>query len=224
MLSAPNSLANAPDAGRGSPPAGIAAVQASGAAPAPVASTEEIVALLHQARDAMDRGQYINPARGSALGLYDRVLALDPANTEARRGLELIAQYYLDLASAAVRRRQLTRAQSMVDWARIVDADHPGIAAAEAQIRLLADARRVRLPVERSQLRSRSEALVRSLAELGSRAREENCLTIIRSPSDASGRWMYQQMSRAPGSTRIRADIEIGSPPMVELLCFQNDA
>ena len=172
----------------------------------------------------MYRGQYIHPARGSALGLYDRVLALDPGNAEARRGLEDIAQHHLDLASAAVRRRQLTRAQSMVDWARIVDENHPGIAAAEAQIRLLADARRLRLAVERSQLSARSETLAQSLTRFGTRARKPNCLATIRSPSDASGRWMYQQMSRAPGDARIRADIEIGSPPMVELLCFQDDA
>jgi hypothetical protein len=82
----------------------------------------------------------------------------------------------------------------------------------------------VRLPVAGSQLRDRSDPLARSLAELGSRARNGNCLAIIRSPSDASGRWIYQQMSRAPGTARIRADIEIGSPPMVELLCFENDA
>ncbi len=211
-------------AGGDSLPEGARADPLTEPAPAPAPHAAEIDALLLQANDAMERGQYINPARGSALGLYDRVLALNPGNAEARRGLELIAQHYLDLASAAVRRRQLTRARSMVDWARIVDAEHPGIAAAEAQIRLLAEARRVRLPVAGSQLRDRSDPLARSLAELGSRARNGNCLAIIRSPSDASGRWIYQQMSRAPGTARIRADIEIGSPPMVELLCFENDA
>ncbi len=215
---------HAAEAERDGVPAGASAALPGESPRASMATGEEIDALLRQAQDAMDRGQYINPARGSALGLYDRVLALDPQNVKARRGLELIAQYYLDLASAAARRRQLTKAQSMVDWARIVDADHPGIAAAQAQIRLLAEARRVRLPVERRQLRDRSDALVRSLAELGSRARQESCLAIIRSPSDASGRWMYQQMSQAPGDARIRADIEIGSPPMVELLCFEDDA
>lgn len=205
---------------RESPPA--AAASAPGPLPTPDAG--EIALLLQRAEDAMDRGQFIHPARGSALGLYDRVLALDPGNAAARRGLEDIAQHYLDLAGAAVRQRQLTRAQSMIDWARIVDANHPGIPAAEAQIRMLADARRLRLPVEHGQLRARSETLAQSLTQFGTRARSGDCLATIRSPSDASGRWIYQQMSRAPGDARIRADIEIGSPPMVKLLCFQDDA
>lgn len=210
-------------AGHGSESTGSVVAPTSPARPPPDRA-DEIVTLLEQAEDAMARDQYVHPARGSALGLYDRVLALDSANAEARRGLERIAQHYLDLASTAVQRRQLTRAQSMVDWARIVDANHPGLAAAEAQIRMLADARRWRLPLESSELRGRSAALAQSLTEFGTRARKANCLATIRSPSDASGRWIYQQMSRARGDTRIRADIEIGSPPMVELLCFPDDA
>ena len=47
-----------------------------------------------------------------------------------------------------------------------------------ALIRLLADAQRVRYPVDGRELRDRSEALVRSLADLGSRARAGNCLAI----------------------------------------------
>jgi hypothetical protein len=187
----------------------------------PYVDPAEIVGLLDDAEAAMQREQFSYPAKGSAVGLFDAVLAKDPDNAEAKRGLERIVETYLKLAESAAQRNQLARAQSMLARARIVDADHPAVAPTVEQIRLLANAKRERLVLDKAQLRDRQSQLTKPLKTLGTQARNSNCRTMIRVRNDSEGRWVYQQMNLAPGEARIRAQIEIGSPPLVELICFQ---
>lgn len=183
---------------------------------------DRINELLDAGAFAFERGQLMTPARGSALSAYDAVLAMDPDNLEARRGLELMVERYLQLASEATENKQYARARSMLDRARVVDRQHPGITPVETRLRLLTEADRHRLRIDRRQLRDRSPALGHALADMGKRARDPNCRAEIRVPSDASGRWVYEQMNTAPGDRRIRAQIHIGAPAQVELLCFDH--
>jgi len=188
----------------------------------PAVDPAEIQALLDGAEAAMQRGQLTYPAQDSALVLFDRVLVMEPDNAEAQRGLERIAEHYLERAETAVQRNQLADARAMLEWARMVDANHPDLAITEARISLLANARRKRLPLDTTALRERSAELRQPLQVLGVQARDASCRATIRVRSDAEGRWVYQQMSLAPGDARIRAEIQIGSPPLVELVCFQD--
>ncbi|MCZ6710131.1 MAG: hypothetical protein O7B25_07200 [Gammaproteobacteria bacterium] len=184
--------------------------------------TEEIFVLLDAAEAAMQREQLTYPAQGSALGLYDTVLAMDPHNEHAQRGLERIVEYYLEKAELAAQRNHPARARSMLERARIVDADHPAVHRTEIQINLLANATRKRLTLDTTQLARRSADLSAPLKTFGTQARAANCRAIIRVRNDAEGRWVYQQMNSAPGEDRIRAQIQIGSPPLVELVCFHD--
>jgi hypothetical protein len=186
------------------------------------ADIEEIYALLDAAEAAMQREQFTFPAQGSALGLYDTVLAMDPHNADAQRGLERIVEYYLGKAELAAQRNNPARARSMLERARIVDADHPAVHRTESQINLLANAERKRLTLDKAQLAGRSVDLSQPLKTFGTQARASNCRAIIRVRNDAEGRWVYQQMNAAPGEDRIRAQIQIGSPPSVELVCFHD--
>ena len=189
--------------------------------PDPV-DAEEIFALLDAAEAAMQREQITYPAQGSALGHYDTVLALDPHNPYAERGLERIVEYYLEKAELAAQRNHPARARSMLERARMVDADHPAVHRTEIQINLLANAERKRLTLDKAQLARRSADLGQPLKTFGTQARVSNCRAIIRVQNDAEGRWVYQQMNSAPGEDRIRAQIQIGSPPLVELVCFHD--
>jgi len=179
-----------------------------------------ILALLDAAEAAMEREHLTFPIQGSAADLFDAVLAVDPDNAQAQRGIERIVEYYLEMAAAAAQRNQLARARSMLERARLLDADHPAVQPTQIQINLLANANRRRLVLDRTQLSNRSVDLRQALKSLGVQARDSNCRAMIRVRSDAEGRWVYEQMKRAPGETRIRAQIQIGSPPLVELVCF----
>lgn len=211
-------LAVAATAGDGPPTdAGRAA---GGAATEP--DPAELQELLRAAEDAMADGRLLSPASGSALLLYDRVLNLDPDNLAARRGLESIAQHYLDEAMEAAGKRRFEQARAMLAQARLVDPRHPGITPTAEQIELLSSARREFIALEGTRLKARDPVLIEPLRRAGMRSRESGCRAVIHARSDSEGRWIYQQMSTASGqdSERIRADLQIAWPPGIEVLCF----
>ena len=176
--------------------------------------------LLEQAELALQKDLLTYPEAGSALVLFNEVLALDEANADAKRGLERIVERYLELAERAAQRRQFARSRSMLARARLVDPQHPAIEPVTSQVRLLANARRERLKIDKSLLSARSAKLQQPLTDLGKKARAEDCRTTITARSDAEGRWLYQQLNQASGDRRIRAHLQIGSPPQIEVLCF----
>ena len=186
------------------------------------ADPQEIQTLLQRAEDALLAGRLLSPASSSALLLYDRVLNLDPGNDAARRGIEQIAQHFIDEALDAAEQRRFEQARAMLGQARLADPEHPGMAAAEEQITLLSSAKRQVLKLDGKRLESRDAALLETLRHAGTLARRPGCRAIVHARSDGEGRWIYQQMSAAAGEgpERIRANLQISWPPAVEVLCF----
>jgi tetratricopeptide (TPR) repeat protein len=179
-----------------------------------------VTELLNTAAAALEQGQVDYPYRNSALDLYTRTLDLDPDNAEARRGLESIAEDYLAAALDAADARRFASAQSLLDRARLADPEHPGIAPAAEQLKLLQGARRSALEIGARALAARSSRLAAQLRDFGAQARATDCLVAIRARNDGDGRWIYAQLSAGPGEHRIRARMDIGSPAKVEVLCF----
>lgn len=181
---------------------------------------EEVGRLLARAERAIAADHLTYPAKGSALALYDRVRILDPDNDEARRGEERIVERYLELALEAADRRRFSAARAMLDRARLVDPKHPGITPAAYRVQMLAKAERRVISLDGQRLRDQDPELAETLRRAGVVSRGNGCRAQIIAPNDSSGRWIYQQMSGAPGASRITAELEIGSPPRVEVLCF----
>ena len=116
--------------------------------PEPVpAAPPAVDELLDQAELALRNDQLTHPETGSALVLFNEVLALDESNAVAKRGLERIVERYLELAERAAQRRQFARSRSMLTRARLVDPEHPAIEPTASQVQLLANARRRGLAV-----------------------------------------------------------------------------
>ena len=185
--------------------------------PAPV--KPDVEPLLEQARRAFDAHRLTTPEENSAFALYREALRLDPENDKARRGIEKIVERYVMFALQAVERQQLARARSMLARARLVDADHPAIAPTEQQLQLLQTARRQRQKLDAGALSRREQAMGTLLRGLGGQAKATGCRVTINARSDAEGRWVYRQLNSAEGAMRIRAKLQIASPPSVELLC-----
>lgn len=176
--------------------------------------------LIEDGDRAIARDHLSYPARNSALDLYERVLLIDPGNREARYGIERIVERYLDMALAAAEQGRFPAARGALDRARLVDPKHPGIGPTETQISLLDDADRRRFSLDGDALRDRQSAAVDVLRQAGLASRRDGCRAEIVARNDAEGRWMYQQMSEAQGRDRIRAQLSIGGPPRVDVLCF----
>jgi hypothetical protein len=175
--------------------------------------------LLEQAYWAIAADRLTSPYQGSALSAYDEVLRIQPDNDEAVRGRERIVERFLEQALAAAGRRNLAAAQGALDQARLVDPDHPGVEPTQTQINLINQANRRVVSLDPAKLRDQHADAAAVLRQAGAASRAGDCRAEIFARSDAEGRWMYQQMSSG-GGKRISAQLNIGSPPRVELLCF----
>lgn len=200
---------------------GCAATPAPLHAPVPVAAVDQhkLSELLDRADRALASGQLTFPEAGSAESGYRAALAAEPGNERARRGLETIVEHYLSRAGTDIERRQFPAARAMLAQARQVMPDHPGIATTERQLSWLSQASRELIRLPANELANRSQALATQLIAVGARAKSANdARLIIHSTSDASGRWIYQQLRKAPGPRRLRAQMVISSPARLELL------
>ena len=195
-------------------------------APAVVASPADarLPALLEAAEQAFLDDRLTTPAADSAYRYFADALAIAPEDPEVRRGLERIVERYLELAEGAMERQGWERARTLLDRAATVDSEHPGIAPRRRQLELLAAAERRTLALDRAALRARQGALAERLRAFGADARRAGARVRIRAPSDADARWIYGELSRAAGEGRIRATIDVGLPPQVELLLLPSPA
>ena len=96
---------------------------------APVANTdagEEVrqQKLLDAAGIALSQGALIEPPGQNALELYRAVLARDPGNDLARRGIDSVADELIVQAERALMEQDVTRLASVVDAVRAVRPDH----------------------------------------------------------------------------------------------------
>jgi len=188
------------------------------ASPEPAPDADAIADLLEAAAEAFENGRLITPPGDNAYERLLAVLALDPDNSQAAERVERIVERYLEFAMRAAEQGYFPRARSMLDRARIVKRDHPQIQPLEETVALLAQAKRVRIALDRGAIAARDASASDRLRNIGVRAKMPNTRVTIVARSDAEGRWIYQQMREAPGERRIRAELTIGSPPSVELI------
>ena len=90
--------------------------------------------------------------------------------------------------------------------------EYPAVAAMSHQIHLVETADHHRQTLNWQQVADRSASLTPTLLRLGEKAKSGDCRVTINVSNDAEGRWIYQQMNRAPAEGRLRAEVKIGSP------------
>lgn len=105
-----------------------------GAPVVPEATGEAVETLLARARAAMRDRRYIDPNDDNALAHYRAVLTVDPANGEARQGLERIAEVLVGRAETAMAQRDYPAALRSLEVARSLNPDHSRLAALDAQV------------------------------------------------------------------------------------------
>lgn len=207
------------------PPApDLALTQQQNLAPAPSFADE----LLKRAEAHMNAGRLLSPEEDNAYINFRAAQILDPNSAQARAGLNAILINEFNsardqlarqrLSAAEQRYRQLQRLFPDAELIKILDAE---IASARKVLQARVATRKREQPVENSAnfkridergLRKHSDAVVQQLQQLASELRETHQSVLIYAPSDALGRWMYQQMREAVPDYRIRGDIRIGAP------------
>lgn len=192
------------------------------AAPDP-GETEAFLDLIDTAERALADDRLLTPEDDSAYLYYQQAAAMAPDHPATIRGFERIVERYLQLAQLAMEREQWSHAGFMLSRAEYVNRSHTGIVPMREQLEMLSNAERLILRLDRTGLRQRTSAIASELMEFGQHARLDNARVSIRVPSDADGRWVYQQLSRSPGERRIRGRIEIGLPPQVTVLLLPSE-
>ena len=191
---------------------------------APAIDLDKLDALLEKGDRAYKDGRLLTPIDDCAYDFYREALGVAPNHPAALHGLERIAERYVAMAEQAASKEQYAKARQMLDRARIVDPDLDSIATMQAQIRMRSAAERQHSNVDGNQLAARSADLSTQLKLLGSRAKAQDAWVTIRAPTDADGRWIYQQMAAGAGDRRIRAELTLGAPPAVDLLQLDSAA
>ena len=158
------------------------------------------------------------------MSIYHDILFQDPENEHALAGLTRLAEHFLVQAQTALDADQLLKADSMVSKARMIYPDYPPVATMAHQIALVEKAERTRETLDWRLVAQRSEKLAPKLKRLGRIAKEGDCRVTINVSNDAEGRWVFQQMNSASGSSRVRAQVKIASPAAVDILCFKEAA
>ena len=95
---------------------------------------EKVDALIEKAQQAMLERHFIDPADGSALTLYKNALLLDPANGEARQGLQRLAEILFARVQTSLDERKFDVALQSLETARSIIPGDSRLAALDARI------------------------------------------------------------------------------------------
>lgn len=185
------------------------------------ADAAEVRRLLRSAQYSITDGFLIDPPEQSALRYFERALAIDPDNNEARYGIQSIVDQLVAQGRAAAEQGDFTAARSILARAAAIDAEHPAVGPAQMELKLLESARRSVYRLDPEALAAHADSARNQLLAAGRTSRSDGCRAIIYARNDAEGRAMYDVMSASSGTTRVRAELRIAASPRVETLCFE---
>ena len=118
---------------------------------------QQVQALLKQANAALDDGRLTQPPGDNALAYLQQALKLEPDNPQAQQGIDRIGHHYLDLASDALAKDELDKADGLLNTAAAILPNNDSIPLLQKQL----DTRRTvakQQALERRQEESRKAA------------------------------------------------------------------
>lgn len=178
--------------------------------------------MLRKAEACLARNQLTRPGANNARYWFEQVLAQDPANVQAKTGLQLIPLQYLQMARDGAGKGRLDSARAFVRRGLAIDPSHRQLLDFQQQLQIVstqaiskqapAQAKQDSVSLDVKRLAARSPEIIEELAAWANKAKVSHSLVIISSQSDGDGRWIYQQMRKAVLGYRLRADIQRGRP------------
>ncbi len=180
-----------------------------------------IAQLLYEGEVALKRNRLTTPEYDNAYDRYRQVLRLDPYNEPASLGVKRIGRRYLKLAQKANKDGDWEKAMRYVKIAAQVDPNYPAIRHMQSYLESLSQAQKNVIYLNMDDLKLRNVKIKTVLEGLAKKAKELNSRILIVAPSDALGRWIYQQMRSAVAGHRLRGNIEYAQQAKVVLMDLQ---
>lgn len=173
--------------------------------------------MLRKAETCLARNQLTRPEANNARYWFQQVLSHDPANVQAKTGLQLIPLQYLQMARDGAGKGRLGSARAFIRRGLAIEPGHPQLLDFQRQLQSVsqqAPAKTLQdtVSLDATRLAARSPITIAELALWANKAKASHSLVIISSRSDGDGRWIYQQMRKAVPGYRLRADIQRGRP------------
>ena len=164
---------------------------------APAEVDPRIIPLLAKADEAYIEDRLTTPLDDNAYLRYLQVLSIDPDNEKANQGIANIVEKYLAWSIENVYQARYRRARDFLNKARSVDEDHPNIAAVENMVNTYASGRTQTFELSRKSTELRDSQTVSTLGSIAAEISKHQATVVIEAPSDATGRWIYQQLNEA---------------------------
>lgn len=175
----------------------------------------EISQLLREAALAIEANQLTTPRGDNAYNRYLRILELDANNIEAREGINKITETYLAWALDNAERNNFSRARQYVTKAEQIDRGHPNIRPVVNRINDLEDSDITVFKLSAQAVRDKTVS-GREFTRIARKIAQHNAFVEIRAPTDASGRWIYQQLNQRV-DRRITARFVLSTQPSVSV-------
>ena len=176
-----------------------------------------IADLLFAGLQSLDADRLLTPVDDNAHAKFMRVLAYDPDNEIALQGLQDIVVRYVQLAGEAGRQGLFADAELMLDRARFIDEDHPGIARASLGLQDEMDSGDLFFTLDGVEFSRRSERAQEQLIDIAKQAKQHGAFFLITAPNDDLARWMYSIMRDAVAGYRLRGNIELAGRTSIRL-------
>lgn len=113
--------------------AGIATILVSiiiflpGQQPPVDAQKQQIEGLLKKADELLANGKYYDNTGNAALGIFQKILAIEPSNLAAKNGIDKVTQYYLSQAEQSIDTKNFAQANTSLKVVKSINPDFPGL-------------------------------------------------------------------------------------------------
>ena len=179
-------------------------------------SPQSIATLLEAARVDIEENRLSTPAGRNAYQKYQQLLSLDPDNKEARLGINTIVEQYLSWAIANLDRGKPARAAIYLNMAITIDATHPNIQPVTLLIKKARSRSTSAYPLDAAAVVARQASKI-DFPGISAEIHAKHAFVTIRAMDDATGRWLYQELSRHT-EIRIEAMFETSQQPAILLM------
>jgi len=173
--------------------------------------------ILYEGLQALGDDRLLTPVDDNAHARFMRVLAYDPDNAIALQGLQDIVVRYAELSEEASRQGLFMEAETLLDRARFVDAEHPGIARASLALQTEMNSGDLFFVLDEREFANHSENAQEQLADIARQAKQHGAFFLITAPNDDLARWMFSIMRTAVDGYRLRGNIELATRTSVRL-------
>ena len=177
----------------------------------------QLTLLLDKAAKAIERGRFIAPQFDNANGYYRQLLVLEPGNQQALAGIENLTHILSLKAKQSLELDRVRDYRVYITWIEQIAPSSPLL----AELKTLDPDRQISRgswTIRVSDLKARNSHAKKKIKQAALTAKAYQSRVKIIAPTDADGRWVYQQMRGFADEYLFRSSLIIGDTAKIVAL------